>query len=281
MKIQVTPLLFAIVPALLFLPVTVTAASDTAVTFEEFAAVDNEACSIIITDIDPDNMWGYTVNALMENKSADKTYMFSVETACVNGVQADPFFADEIAPGKKANESICFPDLEEYGITDYTDIELNFRVYDTNDWMADDAAEETVHVYPYGEENAVQYVREARDTDRVLADNDAASVIVTDIRKDALWGYTLDLFINNKTATDIMVIVEEASVNGFMIDPFFAANVNAGKCEFSSISWSDSALEENGITDVQEIELVLRVYDYEDWMAEDYINERIVINPQV
>lgn len=279
MKKNLAPLLFAIVPTLLFQPVTVSAKSDSDISFEEFVAVDNDVCTITITDIDPDDIWGYTINALMENKSADKTFMFSVETASINGVQVDPFFADEIAPGKKANESISFSDMEEYGIGDYTDIELNFRVYDTNDWMADDAARETVHVYPYGEENAVQYVRETRDTDRVLIDNDITSVIVTDIDEDDLWGYTLNLFINNKTATDIMVGVEEASINGFMIDPFYATGVSAGKCKFSSISWSDTALEENGVSEVQEIELILRVYDYENWTADDYVNERIVINP--
>ena len=76
-----------------------------------------------------------------------------------------------------------------------------------------------------------------------------------------------------------MLGVDEASVNCFMIDPFFATDVNAGKCEFTSVSWSDSALEENGITDVQEIELLLKVSDYDDWMAEDYVNERVVITP--
>ena len=279
MKKQIASLLFAIASSLILCPFTVSADSDKALSFEEFVAVDNDVCSITITDIDADNIWGYTLNALMENRSADKTYMFSVESASINGVQTDPFFADEIAPGKKANEEISFSGLEDYGITDFTDIELNFRVYDSEDWMADDVVRETVHVYPYGEENASLYVREPQDTDRVLIDNDIASVVVTDIEEDAIWGYTLNLFINNKTDANLMIGVDEASVNGFMIDPFFATDVHAGKCEFTSVSWSDSALEENGITDVQEIELLLKVSDYDDWMAEDYVNERVVITP--
>ena len=279
MKKKFALLLPGIAASLLFQAVPVSAGSGGDISFEGLTAVDNEACAITITDIDSDNMWGYTLNALMENRSADTTYMFSVESASINGVQADPLFADEIAPGKKANEEISFPDLEDYGITDFTDIELVFRVYDSNNWMADDVARETVHVYPYGEENAIRFVREPQDTDRVLVENDIASVIITDIEEDDIWGYTLNLFIENKTAADIMVSVDEASVNGFMIDPFFATQVNAGKCEFTSVSWSDSSLEENGITDVQEIELLLRAYDYEDWTAGDYINERFVINP--
>ena len=42
--------------------------------FEEVTAVDNDECAVTITDIDPDDMWGYTLKALLENKSADKTY---------------------------------------------------------------------------------------------------------------------------------------------------------------------------------------------------------------
>lgn len=51
-------------------------------------------------------MWGYTLKAQLENKSTEKTYMFSVESASINGVQCDPMFASEVAAGKKANEEI-------------------------------------------------------------------------------------------------------------------------------------------------------------------------------
>lgn len=99
--------------------------------------------------------------------------MFSVESASINGVQCDPMFASEVAAGKKANEEINFSTdtLEENGIVEYTDIELTFKVYDSNDWSADPVGKETIHVYPYGEENAVAFVREAQATDNVIIDN--------------------------------------------------------------------------------------------------------------
>lgn len=251
------------------------------ITFTEMIAVDNEECSIKITGIEPDNMWGYTVKALLENKSADKTYMFSVKSATINGVHCDPFFASEVAAGKKANEEINFPDseLKEHGITEYTDIELTFRVYDSNDWMADAVAEETIHVYPYGEEKAEKYVREAQPSDNVILDNDYVTVIVTGYEEDEIWGYTVNLFLLNKTDKNIMFSVDEASVNGFMADPFYAESVSAGKCAFSSMSWSDTTFEENGITEVETIEFILRAYDNDDWSADDFTNETITLNP--
>ena len=90
------------------------------IVFEEVVAIDNAECAVKITEIDPDNMWGYTLKAQLENKSTEKTYMFSVESASINGVQCDPMFASEVAAGKKANEEINFSTdtLEENGIVE-------------------------------------------------------------------------------------------------------------------------------------------------------------------
>lgn len=249
--------------------------------FQEVTVVDNEYCTIKITGIDPDNLFGYTLNAYLENKSADKTYMFSVQSASVNGVQSDPLFASEVAAGKKANENIIFtsPDLEENGIVDYTDIELSFRVYDSDDWMAEPVAEPVTHVYPYGEANAVSFTREAQDTDIVLVDNEFATVIVTGFEKDDIWGYSANLYLVNKTDASVMFSVDDASVNGFMLDPLFATSVNAGKCAFSSVTWMQNSLDENSITEVETIEFLLRAYQADDIFAEDLVNQTVTLNP--
>lgn len=251
------------------------------VTFTEMVAVDNDQCSIKITGIDSESFWGYSLNVQLENKSADKTYMFSVDSAAVNGVACDPLFATEVAAGKKANDSITFTedDLEENGIVDYTDIELSFRVYDSDDWSADEVAGETVNVYPYGEENAEKFVREAKDSDNVIIETEDVTVTVLGYEVDDLWGYSAKLFIENKTDKELMFTVDEVSVNGFMIDPLYATTVGAGKCAFDSISWSDSSFEDNAITEVEEIEFLFRAYDSDDWFADDIVNETITLNP--
>lgn len=251
------------------------------ISFIEIVAVDNDECTIKITDIDPDNLWGYTLKVQLENKSTDKTYMYSVESASINGVQCDPFFATEVAAGKKSNNEISFSDsdLEDNGVGDYTDIELTFRVYDSNDWMADEVARETVHVYPYGEDKATIFVRETQANDNVIIDNDYVTVIVTGYEDDAIWGYTVNLFLLNKTDKDVMFSVDEASVNGYMADPFYATEVAAGKCAFSSMSWSDTTLEDNNITAVEEIEFKFRAYDSGNWFGDDFANEIITLNP--
>lgn len=255
--------------------------SNNTVTFSEVVAVDNPECSIKITGIDPDNLWGYTLKAQLENKSSEKTYMFSVESAAINGVQCDPFFATEVAAGKKSNNDISFTDdvFEKNDIGDFTDIELTFRVYDSNDWTAENVAKETIHIYPYGEEKAVKFTRESKASDNIIIDNEHVTVIVTGYEKDDIWGYNVNLFLINKTNNSAMFSVDEASINGFMLDPFYATSVSANKCLFSSITWLDTTLTENEITTIEEIEFKFRAHNADDWTAEDYANQLITLKP--
>lgn len=250
-------------------------------TFTEIVAVNNDECAIKITGIDPDNLWGYTLKVELENKSTEKNYMYSIENASINGVRCDPLFASEVAAGKKSNDEINFSDsdLKENGVGAYTDIELTFRVHDSDDWMADAVATETVHIYPYGEDKATVFVREAQANDNVIIDNDYVTVIVTGYEDDPIWGYTVNLFLLNKTDKEVMFCVDEASVNGYMADPIYATKVVGGKCAFSAISWSDTTFEDNNITEVEEIEFKFRAYDNDNWFGDDFANEAITLNP--
>lgn len=254
---------------------------ETEIVFEEQVVVDNEDCLIKITGITEDEIWGYTLNVYLENRSTEKNYMFTVESAAINGVQCDPYFASEIAAGKKVNDEIIFNEVgsEEAGVGDYTDLELTFRVYDSDDWLADDVVNETIHVYPYGEENAVAFVRESKDTDNVVVDNENVTVIVTGYTEDEIWGYQVNLFLVNKTDKLLMFSTDNASVNGFMADPFYACSVIPGKSAYSTISFSNEDLEANSIAAVETIEMNLRVYNYDDWSEDDLVNEVITLNP--
>lgn len=252
------------------------------VQFEETTVVDNDQCSIIITGIEEDNIWGYTLKTFLENKSSDKTYMFSVVTASINGVETDPLFATEVSPGNKANTDISFSDTSfaENGISQFTDIELTFRVYDSDDWMADSIFEDSIHLYPYGQDAAIKYVREPQETDNVIAENEFASVIVTGYSVDPIWGYTVELFITNKTSDHtLMFSVDDAAVNGYMADPFFATTVGPGNCSFKEMSFSDTTLAENGTTDIEEITFSLRAYDADEFGSDNFLSESVTLNP--
>lgn len=261
--------------------ITTTKPNNGAYSIDEVVVVDNDDCLIKITDAYNDKIWGFTLKVALENRSADKKYMFTIENASINGVLCDSLFVSEVAAGKKANDEITFitDTLDENNIGDYTDIEITFRVYDSDNWMGDDIVYETVHVYPFGEDKAVSFVREGKPTDNVIIDNEYITAIVTGYDEDALFGYTVNFFIVNKTDKNIMVSADDVSVNDIMLDPIYATIIPAGKSAFGDMSWFDDKFEENAITDVEKIEFIFSVSDYDDWLADDYVNESITLNP--
>jgi hypothetical protein len=248
------------------------------ISFNGNVVVDNAECSIKITAVEYSKSSGLVLKTQFENKSNNKVYMYSVDSAAINGVMCDPFFATEVAAGKKANKNINFyaSKLEEIGIEKCTDIELTFRVYDSDDWSADNVAFTTVHIYPYGEDKAEKYVRPSEPSDVILVDNEY--VTVTAIGYNDGTGFEIGLFLLNKTDKDVMFSVDDASLNGFMIDPFFAKSVLPGKCAYGTLYWSSSQLEENNITDVEEIEFKMKAYDYNDWLSDPFAEEIITLH---
>ena len=69
------------------------------------------------------------------------------------------------------------------------------------------------------------------------------------------------------------------TVNGYMADPFYAKSVPAGKSAFSSMSWSNSKLEENEIEEIETIEFKFRAYDERNWFNADFANDTITLIP--
>ena len=249
---------------------------------EETVVVDNELCAITITGIEEDKIWGTELKVRLENRSDSLNLMFSLTDAAVNGVSSTALLAETVAPGKKSNTSITLfnSDFKPEDIGGLTDIELAFRVYNSDDWTADDTANAKIHIYPYGEENAVRFVRESQPDDVVLLDNEAVTVIATGSTDGGLLsGFGLELYLVNKTDRNLMFTADDVSINGYMADPFWANGVGAGHSAFTEMSWLKSSLEENGITDVEDVELTLRIYDSDDWFADDIFNGTLSIKP--
>ena len=112
----------------------------------------------------------------------------------------------------------------------------------------------------------------------VLAETNDVTVKITGVDEKGLLGYTLNVYLENNTDLELMFTVENVSVNGFMVDPFWADSVDAGKKANETITFLKSDFEKNGIEKVDEITLTLRVYDNNDWMAEDIFKDTVTIN---
>ena len=115
----------------------------------------------------------------------------------------------------------------------------------------------------------------------VLIEDHNTVVKITAVEKDNLWGYTLKVYLENKTDKELMFTVDDVSVNGFMCDPFWAETVAAGKKSNTTISWLKSNFEENGIQEVEDITFTLRIYDSNDILADSLLEKSCTIKPEV
>ena len=68
-------------------------------TFTETVLTDTPLCRFSIIGVEQASDGSFVLQAVLENRSAKRSYLFSVTNAAVNGVQADPFFAKEVAAG--------------------------------------------------------------------------------------------------------------------------------------------------------------------------------------
>ena len=143
------PMTTTTVPVQTTVPTTTASPETTAPSFEEISLVDDENCTVTLKGIDADNLFGYTLNVYLENKT-DKELMFSVDQVSVNGFMCDPFWASTVSAGKKANEQISFSesDFEANGIQEVNEISFTLNVYDNADWTADYLVEKILTVNP-------------------------------------------------------------------------------------------------------------------------------------
>ena len=205
--------------------------------------VDDENCTFTITKAEDDKIWGFTLKVFCENKTEDKTLMFAIGNASVNGYMVDPAWAEEVAPGKKSNGEVTFSSsaFEDIGITAADEVIFSLRVYDSENWGDDAFVDDTFTIYPTGlTADEVTYPdRRTTSTEQVVVDNDDVTFVILDSEVDDIWGYTLHCFIE----------------------------------------FSEEEFEKNEIAAVEEIEYTLRAYDSNDWMDDAVYEETLTYTP--
>lgn len=259
---------------------TVTQPTATQPKFQEQVLVDNEHCTFTVKNIDAGGIFGYTVEVFLENKT-DLELMFSLRQVSVNGFMCEPYFASTVSAGMKANEKINFlqSDLDKNGITQVTDIAFTLAVYDSTDILAEYLVEETFTLYPMGEAAYREYPRAPQPGDTVLFDNEDCAMIVAGYDPESVWGYAVTVYLENRTDDALVFSAFDVAVNGFMCDPYWAVEVAPGKKCNTAISWLDSEFAENGIIQVETISLPIRVYESDDWMDGEILQETFTLTP--
>ena len=235
------------------------AASD--VTVEEQVLLDEKDVKITAKSLSED--WaGPELGILIENNS-DKSLVVQVRNASVNGYMVETMISEEVAPGKKANSSITFmaSELEECGITTFGEMEFSFHIFDDL-WEAYiDSDPITVKTSAYGTfEQAID------DSGEVFYDQNGIKIIGKGLSSDdSVFGPGLIVYIENNSDKDFTVQVRDTSINGFMIDTSMSEDVLVGKKAISAVTFFNSSLEENGITNIESIEVSFHVFTMDGW----------------
>ena len=237
-------------------------------TLSGLTLVDNDSCRFTVTETEFSDHVGLQIHVLCENKS-DRSLMFSWNNVSVCGFMYDPLWAEEVAAGKKVNTVIGIDTyaLEQMNVTSVDQIDFDLWVQDSEEFMNEPVVNEGFCIYPTGKTpDQVKFpVYEPSETDTVIAANDALTFLVMNVDDELADYYTLNCYIANHTGKNLMISWDEVSVNGFMVNPFWATVVAAGKQAYAEIIFYRSDLEKQDIEVVQDIEFTLQVTDADTW----------------
>ena len=113
--------------------------------------VDNDDVAVHITKIEHNEHLGMQLRIQCVNKT-DRALMYSWDMVSVCGFMYDPFWAEEVGPGKTSNSTIDFDTyaLEKMGILSMDEISFTLRVYDSENWMDEPLVEDIFTIYPTG-----------------------------------------------------------------------------------------------------------------------------------
>ena len=232
------------------------------VSIEEQVLVDQDGIKITALEYVKDSIWGDGIKVLIENET-DKDVMVGCNALIVNDYMINDLFASEVAAGKKSNETIYLSssELKAAGIDTVGRIEIFFHVYDTDSYdKIFDSDCVTI------ETSAIDSIdTTANDEGTELYNDGGIRIIGKTVDENSFWGTAILLYIENQSGNNVGISVDDLSINGFMLTPYFSTTVYDGKKCIDDITIMSSELEENGIESIDEVELKFRIYNSDSY----------------
>lgn len=227
-------------------------------TIQETAILEHDGVKVTAKEYTADSIWGDGIKLLVENDGS-KSVGVSCEAVIVNDYMLTDFFSTTVAAGKKDNEMLYLSssELKAAGITNVGKVEVKLYLYDSESYS-------TIYTGDLVEIQTSEYANMDTTADNVgaeLYNENGVRIVGKYVNEDSFWGAAILLYVENNTGRDISVSCEDLSVNGFMVDSWFYCNVMAGKKAVEEITLFQSTMEENGITSIEDIELVFTAYD--------------------
>lgn len=237
-------------------------ASDVKVTIDEQVLVSQEGIVVTAIEYVSDNIWGDGIKLLLENNS-DKNVTVGCNALIVNDYMITDLFVSDIAAGKKANETLYLSStqLKAAGIENVGKIEIYFHVYDSSTY--DTVFDADCVVIQTSESANMDTV--PNDAGTELYHQDGIRIVGKTVDENSFWGTAILLYLENNTEKNVGISVDDMSINGFMMSPFFSTTVYSGKKAINDITVFSSDLEENGIEAIEEVELKFHIYDADSY----------------
>ncbi len=228
------------------------------ITVDEQVLVDQDGIKITATGYETDSIWGDGIKLLLENES-DKTVTVGCDALIVNDFMISDLFVSEVAAGKKANETmhLSSSELKAAGIESVGQVEVYFRIYASDDWtdiVKPDVVTIKTSAYDHMDTTA-------DDSGFELYNSDGIRIVGKTVDENSFWGTAILLYIENNSGKNVGINVDDMSINGFMMTPYFSTTVYDGKKAFNDITIMSSDLEENNIESIEEVELKFHIYN--------------------
>lgn len=116
---------------------------------------------------------------------------------------------------------------------------------------------------------------EAEIEEFVLLDEKSVKITAKNIDYSGLFGPEIKVLIENNSSQNLTVQARGTSVNGYMVETMFSADVAAGKKANDAITLLDEDLKTCGISTIADIELAFHVFKTDNW--ETYLDSTPVI----
>lgn len=227
----------------------------------ELALFSNESCAMTLEKDGTDPLGDYYWTVRIENKTGGEL-IFSVDQVYVNDCEADPYWAVHAPAMQTTVSDISWfaSTLEACGIRSVDRVDFLLSVY-PNGSSTNLIAQEKLTVYPNGESAYQPAAFAPGPNDTVLADAPEALFAATGCDPDGEWGYTLNVYLENRTASAQDYTVKNVKVNGQLCDPYWYRTIEAGKKSYTYINWFKDDLAHMEIYEVSRIEFDLVVSD--------------------
>ncbi len=234
------------------------------------------AKGVTITATGLEDTWnGPQLNLLIENNSSRDVIVESIDES-VNGYMIDSVLMAEVEAGSSVNDGITFQasSLEESGVKNVATMEFKLQIQNSN-WSTL-ATSKTIKV---DTSIAGSYQQKYDDLGNDVMNKNGVRIVEKGVVYDSSFGTGVVLYIEDNSDKDITVQISDVYVNGIMMDGIIAEDIAAGKKAMSEIIFFDSDLQDNDITNINEVQLYFNIINKKTG-DELFVSDKVIMKFQ-